>query len=80
MSSLAFAFRIGQSTASMIISETCENLWDVLQNELFEPSEQGWKEVAQEFENYWNFPHSIGAIDGKHVNIKVILYIICSIL
>lgn len=33
MSSLAFVFRIDQSTASMIIAETCESLWDVLQNE-----------------------------------------------
>lgn len=72
MSSIAFAYRIGQSTVSMIILETCESLWDALQNELFQPSEHRWKEVAREFEDHWNFPHCIGAVDGKHVTIKVI--------
>jgi len=72
MSSIAFAYRIGLSTVSMIISETCESLWDVFQNELFKPSEDGWKEVAKKFDSYWNFPHCIGALDGKHVILKVI--------
>ncbi|XP_039314630.1 protein ALP1-like [Solenopsis invicta] len=70
MSSIAFAYRIGHSTVSMIISEVCESLWDVLQNELFQPSKCGWKKVAKEFEDYWNFPHCIGALDGKHINVK----------
>lgn len=26
-----------------------------------------WLKVADEFENLWNFPHCIGAMDGKHV-------------
>lgn len=75
MSSIAFAYRCGRNTVSMIISETYESLWDVLENELFEPSQYRWKDIAKDFEDYWNFPHCIGALDGKHVNIKV-MYII----
>lgn len=26
-----------------------------------------WKSIADSFEMKWNFPHCIGAIDGKHV-------------
>lgn len=33
-------------------------------------TEVKWKRVAQEFEDKWNFPHCIGAMDGKHVLIQ----------
>ena len=30
-------------------------------------TEQEWLEVAKHYQALWNFPHSMGAIDGKHV-------------
>lgn len=30
----------------------------------------GWKNVAKGFNDRWNFPHCIGAVDGKHVQIR----------
>ena len=29
-----------------------------------------WKRVSEGFEQIWNFPHCVGAIDGKHVVIQ----------
>ena len=33
-------------------------------------SEQEWLEISKNFEARWNYPHTLGAIDGKHVTIK----------
>jgi hypothetical protein len=35
----------------------------------FPESEDQWLGIARDFENYWNFPHCTGSIDGKHVRV-----------
>ncbi|KAJ0169394.1 hypothetical protein K1T71_014981 [Dendrolimus kikuchii] len=35
----------------------------------FPTSEGEWKEIAKMYEERWNFPHCLGAIDGKHTAI-----------
>lgn len=72
MASLAMSYRIGKSTVSSIIQDTCEAIWEVLQYRvLFQPSQENWMKIADDFFERWNFPHCIGAIDGKHVVIQV---------
>ena len=68
--SIALSYRISPTTVGRITRETCEALWSVLQAKGFlkVPNEQNtWKEISHRFEEMWNFPHCIEAIDGKHV-------------
>ncbi|XP_052124334.1 uncharacterized protein LOC113216352 [Frankliniella occidentalis] len=69
--SLSLSFRMGQSTISGIIKETTRALFAVLSSDFlkFPSSEEEWRNVAQEYEEKWNYPHCIGAMDGKHCRI-----------
>lgn len=73
MSSISFAFRVGVNTVSKIIAETCEAIWDILKEKVFsEITEDLWIKKAIDFENIWDFPNCIGAIDGRHMELQVI--------
>ncbi|XP_036144740.1 protein ANTAGONIST OF LIKE HETEROCHROMATIN PROTEIN 1-like [Monomorium pharaonis] len=71
MKSLSYMFRIGTSTISKIIFETCDVIWNVLQDKVFPQFNKDlWEHIASKFEEKWNFPHCIGAMDGKHVMLQ----------
>lgn len=60
--SISFGFRVGRSTVSKILKETCEVLWEVLQPVYVRApsSEEEWKGISRHFEQIWSFPHCIG--------------------
>jgi len=62
--SFCYSFRLGKSTISGIISETCSAIYDQLKKEyLCAPnSEDDWLKIGDVFEKSWNMPHVIGAI------------------
>ncbi|KAG1657412.1 Protein ALP1-like [Nymphon striatum] len=69
--SISFAYRCGRSTVSTIIRETNQAIWDALQGQyLRKPNAEEWQSIAKLFDDRWNFPNCIGAIDGKHVTIQ----------
>ena len=67
--SLHFQFRIGKSTISYAVREVCQAIYQKLgEKYLSTPrDETKWEEIANEFENGWQFPNCIGAIDEKHL-------------
>ena len=63
---------MGKSTVCGIVTEVCEAIWKALKPEFgrMPSSEDEWLAVSRDYEELWNFPHCLGAIDGKHVVIQ----------
>ena len=70
--SLSYSYQVGRSTISNTVRETCKVIYDGLTpTYLKAPSlADEWLVISKEFEEVWNMPHVIGAIDGKHVRIQ----------
>lgn len=67
---LANSFKMGRSTVIAIINEVCDALWEELRiNYLSPPDASKWKCIAKEFNNKWNLPNCVGAVEGKHIRI-----------
>ncbi|CAM1313535.1 Uncharacterised protein g6292 [Pycnogonum litorale] len=67
---ISYLFRVGRTTTSNVINETCEALWQVLQPEVMPvPTRDMWTSISNDFSSTWSFPNAIGSIDGKHVQI-----------
>ena len=69
---LMYSFRITVSSISKIIPEVCEALYNLLRNEYLQTpsSNQHWEQIGEEFESKWQFPHEVGAINGKLINMR----------
>ena len=69
---LSLDFRVSARAVSYIVKQVSGAIIKNIGPESVEPpsSPQGWKSISHVFEERWNFPHCIGAIDGKHVVIE----------
>lgn len=62
---------MGYSTVCTIVHEICAAIWKYLQPLVMpKPTLESWIKIEEDFRILWNFPNCIGAIDGKHVNIR----------
>ena len=70
--SLEFQFRIGRKTISEIVIDNCRAVIEILgPDHLNTPrSKARWLEIADKFEERWNFPNGLGAVDWKHIVIE----------
>ncbi|XP_077263626.1 uncharacterized protein LOC143898205 [Temnothorax americanus] len=74
MTSMSYHYLVSLTSVSQIIAETCEILWEILSPlVLVQCNQLDWKAIAHDFDEKWQFPHCIGALDGKHVVIQLIL-------
>ncbi|KAK4887349.1 hypothetical protein RN001_003620 [Aquatica leii] len=69
--SIASGYKIGRSTASTVIREVTEVIWNVLNEVVLKPlKHDDFKKIERQFSEKWGLPHTLGAIDGKHVAIQ----------
>ena len=70
--SLQYGFRVAFNTISIFIPEVCQAIIDEFSAEVMvcPVTPETWKRVSEGFRTRWNFPHCVGAIDGKHVAIR----------
>ena len=69
---LRYGFRVAHNTMSGHIVDVCCALLDALEEEFVHlPTVDGeCQQVARGLEKKWHFPHTLGALDGKHIRIK----------
>lgn len=70
-SSLQYQFRISKSSISIFIPQVCEAIYVTLKDTylLFPNTEEGWLKISNDNYKSWQFPNTIGCIDGKHIAI-----------
>uniref|UniRef100_A0A6P7F4P0 Protein ALP1-like n=1 Tax=Diabrotica virgifera virgifera TaxID=50390 RepID=A0A6P7F4P0_DIAVI len=70
MTNLQYQFRISQPSISVIVRQVCDAIWKKVRPISFPDfNETFWLTTAKEFYERTNFPHCLGAIDGKQVRV-----------
>ncbi|CAK1592268.1 unnamed protein product [Parnassius mnemosyne] len=68
---LQYLFRVSKQSISVIVPETCQAIVEALKDYIKIPtSHQEWEEISSEFQNCWDLPHVVGAMDGKHIMLQ----------
>lgn len=68
--SLSHAYRVSVPYISRNVPKMCDTISRVLQNFTTSPkTREEWETIEAGFRQQWNFPHVLGAVDGKHISI-----------
>ena len=63
---------LGGTTVWEIVKDCCNSIWNCMKaTKMPEKMEDNWVNIANDFYRRTQFPNCIGAVDGKHIRIKV---------
>ena len=67
--SLEYQFRVSRRSIARIVERVAEAVIEELQDEYLKTPNtvSKWLEISEKFSQRWNFPNTIGAVDGKHI-------------
>ena len=67
---MASVYRISKPRMGVFIDSVCDALCTVLKDYISKLEKADFVQIANGFMDVWNFPHCIGAMDGKQVAVK----------
>lgn len=67
---VASNYRVSKASFCDIIDTVCNAICSEMQDEMPKLSKEGWLNIANRYNQKWNFPNCLGSIDGKHIPIK----------
>lgn len=72
MQILAQNFQVGHTTVHKIVHETCQAICEILSPEYLKniSTKEEWLQIAEGFQLTCNFPHCVGAVAGKYLNVQ----------
>ena len=67
--SMSYGWRVPHNTISLLIPKVCQAIIDEYEDEVIKcpTTPEEWRAISDKFAKRWNFPHTCGALDGKHV-------------
>lgn len=70
--SMSYGWRVPHNTISQIVPEVCQAIIDEYKDEVMKcpTTPEEWRAISHDFLKRWNFPHTCGALDGKHINCR----------
>ena len=69
---LQYAFRVASPTIEKFVPEVCDAITRAYRDQVMRcPTlQEDWLLVESVFRQRWNFPHALGALDGRHIPIR----------
>ena len=69
---LQYAFRVASPTIEKFVPEVCDPITRAYRDQVMQcPTlPEDWLLVESVFRRRWNFPHALGALDGRHIPIR----------
>lgn len=67
---VASNYRVSKQSFGRIVDQVCSAICIEMAEEIPKLNNEQWLNIANKFNYKWNFPHCVGAVDGKHIAIK----------